>query len=305
MKKVKSMPILLLMFLSVTIYSQENQAGKSIQNLKVITYNIWNGFDWGKDEDRHQKYINWINTKKPDVLALQELCGYTQEKLLSDAKQWGHDYAIILKMDGYPVGLTSSKPIKLKEKVREGLWHGMLHVETWGIDFFVVHLSPADRDFRYREANIILDRINDIENENFIVLGDFNAHSPFDGELDLSFPKLLEKRQQSDLKNKKHKNLLDGEHDYSVMSKFLSIPSIDVVQRFVKPQDRFTFPGKALIGTWQTAEEVEANKGRIDFIMTSRSLAKVCAKASVFNGEDTSWLSDHYPVMVEFELNIK
>ena len=87
------------------------------------------------------------------------------------------------------------------------------------------------------------------------------------------------------------------------MSKFLSYPLIDVTQRFVKPEERFTFPGKALIGIWYTAEELEQNKRRIDFIMTSRSLAKKCINAKVFNGEDTAMLSDHYPVMAEFELS--
>ena len=269
----------------------------------MITYNIWNGHDWGKDVDRHYKMVSWVKSKKPDVVALQELCGYTEEKLASDAKQWGHHYSIILKTDGYPVGITSSKPLEMKEKARDGLWHGMLHVTTWDVDFFVVHLSPADRDFRFKEAGIILNKIETISNKNYIVLGDFNAHSPFDGELDLAFPKLLEKKQKDDLKSEKHLNLLDGQNDYSVMSKFLSYPLIDVTQRFVKPEERFTFPGKALIGVGYTAEELGQNKRRIDFIMASRSLANKCINAKVFNGEDTAMISDHYPVMAEFELS--
>lgn len=298
---MKIIKYILLVFLFSSSYLLFSQSSK-VPYLKVITYNIWNGHDWGKDVDRHDKMVSWIKSKSPDVMALQELCGYTEEKLASDAKQWGHNYSIILKTDGYPVGLTSSKPIELKEKARDGLWHGTLHATTWNIDFFVVHLSPADRDFRFKEAGIILDKINTISNENHMVLGDFNAHSPFDGELDLTFPKLLERKQQSDLKSEKHLNLLDGQHDYSVISKFLSYPLIDVTQRFVKPQDRFTFPGKALIGIWQTAEEVEQNKGRIDFIMTSRALAKKCINVTVENGDDTAYVSDHYPVIAEFEI---
>lgn len=299
MKTIKLNILLILFLSSFVLFSQTPKE----PNLKVITYNIWNGHDWGKDIDRHDKMVSWIKSKNPDVVALQELCGYTEDKLASDAKQWGHSYSVILKTDGYPVGLTSSKPIALKEKARKGLWHGMLHAATWNIDFFVVHLSPADRDYRFKEAELILAKIEKISNENYIVLGDFNAHSPFDGEQDLTFPKLLEKRQKSDSKSEKYFNLLDGQHDYSVMSKFLSYPLIDITQRFVKPQDRFTFPGKALIGIWQTAEEIEQNKGRIDFIMTSRSLAKKCTSSEVFNSEDTAMLSDHYPVMAEFELN--
>ena len=76
--------ILLLFFFTSLVYSQEKVEGKS---LKVISYNIWNGFDWGKDTARQEKVINWIDAQKPDVVALQELCAYTKEKLLNDAKR--------------------------------------------------------------------------------------------------------------------------------------------------------------------------------------------------------------------------
>ncbi len=108
----------------------------------VLSYNIWNGFDWGKDTLRHEKTVAWVKSQNPDVVAFQELCGYTDEKLKGDAKSWGHPYSILLKTDGYPVGLTSRKPIQLKEKAREGLWHGMLHCETFGIDFSLFTCPP-------------------------------------------------------------------------------------------------------------------------------------------------------------------
>lgn len=304
MTKIKC--LLILLFACGQIKSQVslNVSENQVKDLKIMSYNIWNGFDWGKDEERRDALTSWISSKEPDIVALQELCGYTEQKLLEDAKKWGHKYVIILKTGGYPVGLTSSKPIVLKEKVMEDLWHGMLHCKTWGIDIFVVHLSPADRDFRYKEAGIISEKIKVVKNEYYVVLGDFNAHSPFDGDVDLNFPKLLEKRQQSDLKNEKHNNLMDGQHDYSVMSTFLSIPLIDVIHRYVIPEERFTFPGKALIGIWQTAEQVEENKGRIDYIMASRALAKTANNGFIFNGDDTGMLSDHYPIMAEFQLKI-
>ena len=90
---------------------------KETKTLKVITYNIWNGFDWGKDVDRKEKLVTWVKAQNPDVMALQELCGYTQEQLLIDAKKWGHNYAQILKTTGYSVGITSKEPIEVKEKI--------------------------------------------------------------------------------------------------------------------------------------------------------------------------------------------
>ena len=86
------------------------------------------------------------------------------------------------------------------------------------------------------------------------------------------------------------------------MSSFLSLPLLDVTQRFIAPEERYTYPASALIGSWQTKEEVEKNKHRLDYILVSRPMAKICTNAVVFNGTETSTLSDHFPVMAEFEL---
>lgn len=305
MKNLKAIVIISLLATSWTTNSQTSKYLDSIEgkNFKVMSYNIWNGFDWGKDVDRQEKMIAWIKSKKPDVIALQELCAYTEEKLSNDARQWGHNYSILLKTDGYSVGLTSSQPIQLIEKVREGLWHGMLHAETWGVDFFVVHLSPFDSDFRYKETVIISEKIKSTKNENYMVLGDFNAHSPFDGDQNMLDDTHLRRARESDAKNKKYNNLMDEQYDYSVISYFLSLPLIDVTQRFVYVKERFSAPTAALIGTWLTKESVIENRGRIDYILVSRSMGMICTNAFVFNGKDTSMLSDHFPVMAEFEFH--
>jgi hypothetical protein len=33
----------------------------------VITYNIWNGFDWGKDDERRIALGSWLAAQNPDV----------------------------------------------------------------------------------------------------------------------------------------------------------------------------------------------------------------------------------------------
>lgn len=273
-------------------------------NLKVMTYNIWNGFDWGKDTIRKENWIRWIQDKNPDVLALQELCGYNEEKLKVDAAKWGHQYVKILKTQGYPVGITSKKPITVKERVIETLWHGLLHCETYGIDFFVVHLSPADCDFRLKEANIITDRVRNNKIDQFIILGDFNAHSAFDGEW-LKYNKSLLSKYSKKKPDSKYSNLRLGEFDYSVISDFMSLPAIDICAKFVDINNRYTFPTPVLIGTWQTANEVKQNKERIDYILTSPIISKSCTKVKIYHDEDTDTFSDHYPVMAEFNFKTK
>ena len=287
--------ILLLLQVPLLLHCQEHE-------IKIMSYNILTGFDWGKDTARQTNLVTWVRDQDPDVIALQELCNFNQQKLEKLAKGWDHGYSLILKTDGYPVGITSNKPIELKEKVLTGLWHGMLHCKTWDIDFYVVHLSPADWQFRRREAAIIKERIEvgQPDNEKYIVLGDFNAHSPFDGDFDLKYPYQLERMRKSDLKNEKYQNLRDRSFDYSVMSVFLALPLIDVCQRYVPLDHRTTCPAPINVPRWLTSDEMQKTKSRIDYILVSPALDQWCIDADIINEGPTHYLSDHYPIVAEF-----
>ncbi|MBT4400035.1 MAG: hypothetical protein HOD37_11185 [Bacteroidetes bacterium] len=271
--------------------------------LKVMTYNILTGFDWNQDSTRGTELIKWVNTHKPDVLALQEMNGFNPERLAVFAKKWGHDHSAIVKSSGYPVALTSNKPIIVKERLLEGMWHGMLHCETQGIDFFVVHLSPADWQFRKREALLISEKIKVVakETNDYIVLGDFNAHTPFDVEFSRKYPYQLERYRKGDASNDKYQNLHNREYDYSVLSTFLSLSLIDVSNRFVPMNDRTTCPTPLNVPRWLSTEEMKKTKHRIDFILLSPELAQKCTGAWIYNGQENYYLSDHYPVMVELK----
>lgn len=269
--------------------------------LRVISYNIWNGFEWGKDSVRKANCIAWIKSQEPDVLALQELCGYTEEQLRKEALQWGHEHVQLLKTEGYPTALTSKRPIHLKERVVEPFWHGLLHCETYGIDFYVVHLSPSDCNIRLAEARMITEKIREESDKPYIILGDFNAYSPFDGSwLEENMALRNRTRQQS---SEEHSNLRLGEFDYSVISEFLALPAVDVFLGRMDLQKAFTFPTAALIGKFnQTDQTVVQYRVRIDHILVSPDIALDCTFAKVFNQQETQLLSDHFPVMAEFKI---
>ncbi len=270
-------------------------------NLRIMTYNIWNGFDWGKDSIRKENTIEWIKGQKPDVLALQELCNYTEEKLKEDALKWGHQYVQLLKTEGYPTALTSNRPISLKERIEDPFWHGLLHCESYGIDFFVVHLSPADSHIRLDEARVVTERIKKNKNDSYIILGDFNSLSPFDAYWIENSTDLKNKLLQN--KNKEYSNLRMGEFDYSVISEFLACPAVDLCLGRIELHEAYTFPTPALIGKFnQTSQIIVQNRERIDYILASPALAKTCKKVEIFNQEETHMLSDHYPMMAEFNI---
>lgn len=283
-----------------SICQSENKA-QSKEQFKVLSYNIWNGFDWGKDQVRKKKTVEWIKAQNADVVALQELCGYTRNQLKQDAMEWGHAYVEILKTEGYPVGITSSKPIEIKDKIFDKMHHGALFCRTWDIDFMVVHLSPFSHVKRNEEARIIVQRLK-MENENqCLVLGDFNAVSPFDADLYKDNSSLIPSMIESEKQHKHVRNLLHGQLEYGVMSRFISCPLIDVVQMHTKGIDqRISCPTQVF--EKQPGEGRSSKSQRIDYILASPELAETCINAGVANQEDTYYLSDHYPVVAVFEL---
>ncbi len=280
-------------------------SASKIDTLEVITYNIWNGFDWGKDTLRRSKLQQWMKKQLPSVVALQELCAYTADKLEEDAKSWGHNYSVLLKTTGYSVGLTSELPIHLKEKIIEGMHHGALHCQTAGIDFLVVHLHPGSIKRRMQEAEILIGKLNAIkeENSNYVVLGDFNAHSPFDAHLydpDGYFMNRLRKSNE-----KKDGNFSMNDLDYSVMASFLAVPLYDVIRKNTTGmRERGSFPGRVLgpVNN-ETTEQLVSRLERIDYILVSSSLNEKCIDAKINNGMENWFLSDHYPVQAKFIFN--
>jgi exodeoxyribonuclease-3 len=93
---MKRISLLIFAFLSAITLSYSQG-----QSLRVITYNIMDGFSWGKDTVRQAKVAHWLKHRQANVAALQELCGYTQGRLEKEARSWGHHYAVLLKESGY------------------------------------------------------------------------------------------------------------------------------------------------------------------------------------------------------------
>ena len=251
----------------------------------------------------------WINEQNPAIVALQELCKYTSEKLKEDARSWGHEHSVLLKTSGYSVGLTSEFPIEVKEKIMEDMHHGALHCKTNGIDVFVIHFSPGSYAKRREEVAIILEKLEKVrkENDRFMVLGDFNCQSPIDADLYEQDGAFLTRLRESNKDKPLLGNLFNGNLDYAVMSSLLAFPLIDVCQPFTKGMaERGSFPGQALgkVNN-ETKEELISRAQRIDYIMVSPYLATKCINAKVCNGKGNYYLSDHYPVVAEFDLNYK
>lgn len=245
--------------------------------LRVLTYNVFVGFK--NDEKRHDKVVAWIAAQKPDVVALQELNRYTEKKLKEDASSWGHPYVQLYKLkSGFHLGLTSRKPIKNVHLIaREGLWHGIIYGQIYGIDFFVLHLAPKPENIRLPETKIVLSEIRKIQSADrpTVLFGDFNSASRLDKDY---------YQHESRYKPK-----------YNVMDQYLNGGWVDVVHQHQGMLTEQQASRPSLL--------VEDKRGfwRIDYILASAQLAQKCISARVMKDPETDYLSDHYPVMADFD----
>ena len=270
-KMVFTTLISLVLTLSASIATAEEK-----DSLKILNWNVLYGFNHKKSI---KQGVNWIERQKPDVVALQELNGHKLNNLKNMAKQWGHDYAAILKEKGFPVGLTSKQPIEVIERRVKGFHHGYLHCRTYGIHFFVVHFWPK----KDHEAKAIIEKIKPLlkQGEKVVVTGDFNTYSEKDKEY---------------LSTRKNKQPL-----YSVINMFEKNGFVDLVHKHDKDA-KYSFPSPIIMPKWaKTLEEVESKRERIDFILADQNLQKFSTSATILTSKVLDKISDHYPVVVEFK----
>lgn len=262
----------LFVFTSANAQNLERDWRTDRQKIKIISYNIMDGFSNGADKDRIARFTAWVKEQSPDVLALNELCGFTEAKLKELAAGYGHPYAAIVKENGYPVGLTSKTPIQVIDRKIDGYGHGLLHCKVLNMDFLVTHLNPSDRLKRKQEADNIVNYITDNRLTDCLLMGDMNAHSPFDASW-------------------------TDEHleNYAVISTFMAASLHDICYMFTADAQRYSYPTRILVSS-PKGEALRRQQERIDFIFVTDSLRPNCVDAEIYNGSDTDYLSDHYPV---------
>ena len=246
------------------------------ETLKIVNWNVLYGFNHKKSV---KQGANWIKKQAADVVALQELNGHNQVGFKVLASEWGHDHAAILKKGGFPVGLTSNQPIEVIERRVKDFHHGYLHCKTHGIHFFVVHFWPG----KYWEADWILDKTAPLieRGEKVIILGDFNGNSRKDEDF-LIANATLRKR------------------DYTFVDKVEAKGFVDIVHKH-DPEAKISQPSSITIPRWtKDLKELKLKRYRIDFVFADKSFAEQSHSGTISLAREIETISDHYPVIVEF-----
>lgn len=264
-------------------------------SLKVISYNVLEGMKLDA-ENNYVQFIDWVKGQNPDIFAIQEANGFTEEELKNMAKQWGHNYVVTnCEYPGastYPVALTSKHEIKDIKHIVDNVYHGGIWANICGIEVVTLHLYPFSDirdniewdkpkdidgdgdidgdDYRLHEINIYMGEtiMKNPLRPNWLMMGDFNSVSPLDKEQYSNNPSY-----------EVHKNILDIYTDLVMCM-----------------HNNFC---RSLPTTYAGGDGNDANGKRYDFIYGSEVLTRDLLKADIIHDDFTENYSDHYPIAVE------
>lgn len=286
--------ILFFTSLSYSCISKKYDNNQTSSHTRIISHNVWYGFN--KVPERKKTWITWMNEQDPDIVSLQELNEYTPKKLTEDAKSYDHAYSALLKEEGFSTGITSRYPIEDIQRTLEGFHHGLMRVRIQQIYYYVIHLHPSNWETRKTEINQILQDIEELPPDSKVILaGDFNTFSPHDS-LYYSHGRLVSFFNDRDLQFEE-KNLNNGKLDYTVIQEVLDFGLIDLEASLRTSLYRF-------YGSFPTSVEKDGEHGdqrRLDYIFASKNLSHNVTKAKIISTDTALFLSDHLPVVVDFE----
>lgn len=275
-----------ILFIAIAILSVTTATAQS--TLKVLSYNILEGMVTDTTKGK-QLFVEWVKDKDPDVLALQECNGFTQKTLEELAASYGHNYAVIVKESGYPVGVTSRFPIVDIRKVNENMTHGFITASINGYNFCILHLNPHKHLKRRSEIAQILQTLAlQHGDKNWLMMGDFNSLSPVDSHR-VAQSNFIQRQREASLKNPNISNLADGQVDYQVQQSILNAGFVDAGLTYDKTVQK------------QTGKSGIASNTRIDYIYLSKDLAKKLQYCKFIYDDFTAKYSDHKPLIMEIK----
>lgn len=186
---MKKIIILVLIIISITItFSIEMKYSSPKTELKIVSYNIHSGLN----KDMYPTLFDIIDFLKvidADIICLQEVnesakAGFQVSSLKEELKMNSHFGANVVDLGrNYGLVTYSKYPIKSENHIylssdreQRGMLHTKVKVRGRDLNVINVHLG-VNKDKREIQIKELLDFIKQLENEPYIVVGDFNEGS--------------------------------------------------------------------------------------------------------------------------------
>ncbi|MBL7969994.1 MAG: endonuclease/exonuclease/phosphatase family protein [Prolixibacteraceae bacterium] len=258
-------------------------------NFKVLSYNVLKGLQG--DSATQNEYVKWVRNIDPDIIAYQEMNNFTPESIEQFAARYGHSYAVISKTDGFPVALSSKYPIVNVQKVVDNMWHAYLYANINNVHVFVIHFSPFSYQKRQAEVKEVLARAALVpKNEKVMIMGDFNSLS--DDDAAMYNEEFILSQKEKEEKQSHIRNLNNGKIDYTVVGAVKEAGYKDALRLFHTDFQK----------SCPTRKYGSKFPKRIDYMWINPKLVKSVKAANIIYDDVTDRISDHYPVLVTFDL---
>lgn len=258
-------------------------------NFKVLSYNVLKGLQG--DSAIQETYVKWVKNIDPDIIAYEEMNSFTPESIEQFAARYGHPYAVISKTDGFPVALSSKYPIVNVQKVVDNMWHAYLYANINNVHVFVIHFSPFSYQKRQAEVKEVLARAALVpKNEKVMIMGDFNSLS--DDDAAMYNEEFILSQKEKEEKQSHIRNLNNGKIDYTVVGAVKEAGYKDALRLFHTDFQK----------SCPTRKYGSKFPKRIDYMWINPKLVKSVKAANIIYDDVTDRISDHYPVLVTFDL---
>jgi len=288
-----------------------------------MTWNIkTGGTDRRAGTDRLDAVAAVVVREVPDVLALQELRDFGRgggRRMRDLAAAVGMTAHLARSVFGQPVAVLVRPPGRFTAtaSVRLRLHHAaaiaVLPTDRGPLTVVSTHLNPFSTDRRWREArrlaagygrrrlsaaDMAADEAADRAADMLIVAGDLNALDPWTGHAD-RVARLPEPYRRRHLRR-------DGSVDTRTVAAFADAGLVDLWRAVGHGDvdrdgdgdaDGLTAPTTAGGGT-------EFSGMRLDYVLGSPPVAAAAVTCRVVRGDESEYASDHYPVVVDLDLQL-
>ena len=283
----------------------------------------WNILDGGGQ--RLQGISDFIRGGDYDVVTLNELNGFDGRKLAALGRRCGLSHSKLLAKSAYHLGVLSRHPLRLVVAERGPEFaHGLLCVRVLDLTLCVTHFNPHDSRKRADEARKVLKHAHaSVEAVRpFMLVGDLNTLSSLDRAAHESadLPVRIREGPYAAPLGRKFLNRARTAIDYTPMGVLLStLHDVGV-------------GGGHSVPTNINADRMHFATLRLDYCLADERLVAGCSstnakgspaddrravhgarpqpsrqkrkvQATILRNEQTNTLSDHFPLLVEFELS--
>jgi endonuclease/exonuclease/phosphatase family metal-dependent hydrolase len=250
----------------------------------ILSYNILDGFQGSRVQK--DVFVEWVENVDPNIIFYQELYGFTEDDLRAMARRYGHPSAVRMHEEGYRMGISSKSEITHVERVSTGLRLGYVYARTLDYHLFAVHLDPFKEEDRLKEIALILDHARTLPDDARVMMaGDFNSLARSDAAFYHANREELEKAKKSVNP--------DWSIDFRVTDTTLESGFSDAYAMLHADFKKSVITPKRILA---------GDCGRrVDYIFLSPSLKDRCVSAEIIHDGITSYLSDHYPLVVKLQ----